>query len=283
MRNYFSKFLMFLMTVSLIGIVILQIYWLNTSLDSNLEEFKYHIKQVLGNVADQMEEDEVGKYVEKIIEAENKGAIINLEEKTEIGYYEKDLETNQIYKYKGNIAYFEVADFELPKGLFQNDSVKLKGLTTKRQLEIFNEPYNSTENSVNPNTKIIKSGRNKNLDKALYNMQFKDINEKEPIQKRISSEKLKQMLDLQLKNYGVNTPFEFAIYSNGISTAVRSENFENDKYSTYNIPVFKNEEGISQYQLMVTFPEKNKYLSKKLISITILSFILIRLLTLKKQ
>ena len=273
MRNYFSKFLMFLMTVSLIGIVILQIYWLNTSLDSNLEEFKYHIKQVLGNVADQMEEDEVGKYVEKIIEAENKGAIINLEEKTEIGYYEKDLETNQIYKYKGNIAYFEVADFELPKGLFQNDSVKLKGLTTKRQLEIFNEPYNSTENSVNPNTKIIKSGRNKNLDKALYNMQFKDINEKKPIQKRISSEKLKQMLDLQLKNYGVNTPFEFAIYSNGISTAVRSENFENDKYSTYNIPVFKNEEGISQYQLMVTFPEKNKYLSKKLISITILSFI----------
>lgn len=270
MRNYFSKFLMILMTLSLIGIVIVQLYWLNTSLDSNLEEFKYHIKQVLGTVANQMEEDEIGKYIERLNKAENSGYIANTDDQTEFGYYEKDKETNQIYKYIGN---FEVADFEIPNELYQNNSEKLKGITAKRQLEIFNEPYKSNDRSISPNTKIIKSGRIKSLDKAFFKIQFKDISEKKPIQKRISSENLKKMLDMQLKNYGVNTPYEYAIYSNGISTEVRSENFENDKYSTYNIPVFKNEEGLTQYQLMVSFPEKNKFLMKKLVSITVLSFL----------
>lgn len=111
------------------------------------------------------------------------------------------------------------------------------------------------------------------MEKASFEMYLKDIAENYPIQKRISTEKLHQMLTNKLKVYGVDTPFEFALYSNGISTKVRSENFENDKYSTYNVPVFKDPDGLSQYQLMITFPEKREFLISKLLFITILSFV----------
>jgi two-component system phosphate regulon sensor histidine kinase PhoR len=272
MRNYFSKFLMFLMTASLIGIVFVQLYWLNTTLDSNLEQFKYHIKQVLGNVANQLEEDEVNEYIQKIENAGNNGYKKNTKEVSEFGYYEKDNETNQISLYKGTI---QLDDYVLPNSFFEknSDTIRLRGFTSKRELDIFNNQIKNTVNAPNANIKIIKEGRNKILDKASYNVYARDNVEKKPIQRRVSPEKLHQMLTIQLKNYGVNTPFEFAIYSNGISTNVRSENFENDNNATYNIPVFKNSEGLSEYQLMLTFPEKNKFLFSKLLSITTLSFL----------
>jgi len=40
------------MSLSLIGIILVQLYLINTSLKDNDEQFKYHVKQVLGNVAE---------------------------------------------------------------------------------------------------------------------------------------------------------------------------------------------------------------------------------------
>ena len=127
MRNYLSKFLMFLMTASLIGIVFVQLYWLNNSIDNNLEQFKYHIKQVLGNVVNKMEEDEVNEYIQKINNADNLGLSKNKVDLTEFGYYEKDKVTNQIYIYKNTIESIEYEDFILPNSYFddKNDTLKI--------------------------------------------------------------------------------------------------------------------------------------------------------------
>ena len=51
--------LVFLMSLSLIGIILVQLYWISTSLDKNEEEFKYHVKQVLGNVSNTIKENEL--------------------------------------------------------------------------------------------------------------------------------------------------------------------------------------------------------------------------------
>ena len=48
------RLLVFLMSLSLIGIILVQLYWISTSLDKNEEEFKYHVQQVLGNVSDNL-------------------------------------------------------------------------------------------------------------------------------------------------------------------------------------------------------------------------------------
>jgi two-component system, OmpR family, phosphate regulon sensor histidine kinase PhoR len=275
MRNFFSKFIMFLMTASLIGIVFVQLYWLNTSLDNNLEQFRYHIKQVLADVANQLEENEVSEFMQMFQKADSMGFTKTKNDLKEFGFYEKDKETNQTYIYKGTLEATEYEDFVFPNSFFENnkDSVKLRGLSRRSELEVFNNQYSTTENATSPNTKIIREGGNKILDKANFQMFYKEVADSYPIQKRISTEKLHQMLTIKLKEYGVDTPFEFALYSNGISTKVRSENFENDKKSTYNIPVFKDVDGLSKYQLMITFPEKSKFLISKLLSITILSFL----------
>jgi two-component system, OmpR family, phosphate regulon sensor histidine kinase PhoR len=51
MNKLFFRLLVVLMSLSLIGIILVQVYWFNTSFKNNDEQFKFHVKQVIGNVA----------------------------------------------------------------------------------------------------------------------------------------------------------------------------------------------------------------------------------------
>ena len=52
------RLLVFFMSLSLIGIILVQLYWVNSSLKNSEEQFKFHIQQVLGKVASQLEQQE---------------------------------------------------------------------------------------------------------------------------------------------------------------------------------------------------------------------------------
>jgi two-component system phosphate regulon sensor histidine kinase PhoR len=90
-----------------------------------------------------------------------------------------------------------------------------------------------------------------------------------------------ELLKTELDKYGVKTAFEFGIYSNGLATKIRSDKFKYDKKSTYGIPIFQDNENKSMYQLLVSFPHKNKFVFSSILGITSLSllFTLIIVLT----
>jgi two-component system phosphate regulon sensor histidine kinase PhoR len=46
-----------------------------------------------------------------------------------------------------------------------------------------------------------------------------------PIQERVSNEILQKLLLNELDEFGIKTPFEYGIYSNGLATKIKSEKF----------------------------------------------------------
>jgi two-component system phosphate regulon sensor histidine kinase PhoR len=58
-----------------------------------------------------------------------------------------------------------------------------------------------------------------------------------------------------------------------LATKVKSNGFKYDKNSTYSIPIFADNEGNTKYQLLVSFPQKKKFLLTDLVGITLLSII----------
>lgn len=124
-----------------------------------------------------------------------------------------------------------------------------------------------------PDVTIKKSGSVSSLDKANFEVAFKDVVSLKPLQERVTTEQLGKYLKDELHKYGVKTPFEFGIYSNGLATKVRSEDFKYDVKTTYGIPVFQDNEGMSKYQLLVSFPQKNKFVFSSLIGISTLSLL----------
>ncbi len=51
MNKMFFRLLVVLMSLSLIGIILVQVYWFNTSFKNNEEQFGFHVEQVLGHVS----------------------------------------------------------------------------------------------------------------------------------------------------------------------------------------------------------------------------------------
>ena len=275
MNKLFFRLLIVLMSLSLIGIILVQVYWFDKSFENNEEQFKFHVKQVLGNVADKLQKNEQYSYYEMYNRL--KDSIGKTPEKSdflEFGYYQRDSRTNETIIYSNSI---NSEDYGISASFFDKklDSVKLKNFTAKRKTEIYNDDIDKSnlKQKVTPDIKIEKSGRLDILDNAQFEIVYKDIAAVKPIQERVSNEMMHKLLFEELNQYGVKTPFEFNVYSNGLATKIKSEGFRYEKKSTYSIPIFIDNDGNNKYQLLLTFPQKKKFLFSELIGICILSII----------
>ena len=276
MNKLFFKILVLLMSLSLIGIILVQVYWFNTSFKNNDEQFKFHVKQVMGNVANKLQQKEAYTFLDRYNKYKDSTGKVPLKnDLLEFYYVQKNHENNTTTVYSSSIV---TEDYDIAATFFDKkiDSVKFKSFNSKRVTEVYNNnkiDNSSIQQDLVPDVKIEKSGSLDVLDKAQFEIFFKDIASTMPLQERVSKETLQKLLKSELEEYGVNTRFEFGIYSTGLATKVKSDRFKYDKNNTYSIPVFSDNEGNNKYQLLVSFPQKKKFLLTDLMGITLLSII----------
>ncbi|MFV5684284.1 sensor histidine kinase [Flavobacterium sp. GB2R13] len=276
MNKLFFRLLVLLMSLSLIGIILVQVYWFNTSFKNNDEQFKFHVKQVIGNVADKLQQHEAYSFYDKYNHyKDSTGKIPKKNDLLEFYYVQKNPKTNKTIIYSNSII---SEDYNISSTFFDKkfDSERFKNFNSKRVTEVYNN--NKIDNpgvqqSLIPDVRIEKSGNLDVLDNAQFEIFFKDIASAMPLEERVSKETLNKLIKKELEEYGVNTKFEFGIYNNNLATKIKSNNFIYDKEATYSIPILSDNEGNSKYQLLVTFPHKKKFLLSELVSITILSII----------
>jgi two-component system phosphate regulon sensor histidine kinase PhoR len=276
MNKLFFRLLVMLMSLSLIGIILVQVYWFNTSFRNNDEQFKFHVKQVLGNVAQKLEQQELYSFYNKINKKiDSTGIAPKEEDLMEFYYVQRNPKTNQTFVYSNNVKSKQY-NISLPSFDKKFDSNKFKSFSSSRITEIYNNNSidNSTVNqSLVPDVKFEKTGNLGILDKFIFEISNKDILSAMPLEERVTDEALQKLIKKELEEYGVKTKFEFAIYGNGLETKVNSDNFVYNKDEAYSIPVFTDNEGNEKYKLFVAFPHKKKFLLSQLVSITILSII----------
>ncbi|MEZ0184600.1 sensor histidine kinase [Flavobacterium oncorhynchi] len=277
MNKLFFRILVLLMSLSLIGIILVQVFWFNSSFKNNEEQFKYHVTQVIGNVADKLEQQEEYSFYDKYNRIKDStGKIPKKEDLLQVFYVQRNAKTNKTIIYSNTLT---SEDYDISGSLFNKkfSSERFKNFSTKRVTEVYNNnngiDNNNLGQSLIPDLKIEKSGSLDILNKVQQQIQYKDIASLTPIDGRITKDKLYKLLRKELEEYGVKTKFEFGVYSSGVPTKIKSDGFHYDKEATYSVPIFTDNEGNSKYQLSVTFPHKKKFLLSELLSITILSIV----------
>lgn len=276
MNKFVFRLLVVLMSLSLLGIILVQVYWFDKSLENNEEQFKFHVKQVLGNVSDKLQKYEEYTFYNKYKKLKDStGKNPKKTDLLEYGYYQRNAKTNQTIIYSNSII---SEDYDIFSTFFDKkaDSSKIKSYSAKRKTEIYNNnslDNTSLQNNKRPDVSIEKSGNIDILESAQFEIAYKDIASSYAIQDRISTTRLQQLLFNELNEYGVKTPFEFNVYSNGLATKIKSDSFQFDKYATYSIPIFIDNDNNNKYQLLVTFPQKKKFLFSEILAITLLSVI----------
>ena len=259
-----------LMSISLIGIIAVQIFWIKSSIEIREKQFKSDVTFALINVSDNLKKRELNDYY--------KNFIVPLKETqksatdTEISnflYQQVDTSRNERFTYSQSIL---EENYKIPLEVLEKDSVILKNIYSRKDIQIVKLKTNN-EDLTNAEPDIHYQTFSKLDDLEKYNIEeiINAIASRVPIHHRINSNELQLSIENELLKRNVETDFKFGIYSNGLATKVKSGYFTKDESKSYMVPMFADKYGNSNYQLFVSFPEKQNFIISSIYKILLLS------------
>jgi two-component system phosphate regulon sensor histidine kinase PhoR len=270
------------MSISLIGIIFVQGYWIKQSVEDKEEQFYSVVTEVLNKVTEKIEKRELADYTSELLKIRDSigGQVKTPDLLKNIFFMERDMNSNEITYYSHGIL---EENYNVPATFFDNnslgfssDSTVLKNYTSIRNKTIFKEEFglDGRSNTLTPIQKVEKIGGFTPMEKVAYEDVFKEKAKTQPIHQRVTKQEIELLLDQELKNRNIDTEYQYGIYSRGLPTKVRSHKFKISNSSTpYKYPIFKDSEGESNFTLLVTFPAKKKYLIQTVLPMAILSLL----------
>jgi two-component system phosphate regulon sensor histidine kinase PhoR len=273
--------LVVLMSISLIGIIFVQGYWIKQSVEDKEEQFSTMATEILNSVTSKIEKRELADYTNQLLRIKDSigGQAKAPDLLKNLFFIERDLTSNEITYYSHGIL---EENYSVPSTFFDNssigsnrDSTLVKNITSIRNKAIFKEEFSLDGRalSLTPVQKLEKIGGLTSIEKALFEDVFKEKANIKPVHTRISKQEIELLLGQELKNRNIDTEYEYSVYSKGLPTKVKSRKFKFSKSKLYAYPIFKDLDGESNFTLLLTFPAKKKFLIKTILPMAILSLL----------
>ena len=258
------------MIVSILGIVILQGYWIFSAWNDKEKEFSLAVQQSLMMVADEIQERELSDYITAYenlldsLETPDNESFANVflfldEDKTNnlISYYTYGIleEDYKITPYLDPTLGDTIETF--------TDVKQVKNTTIINKNDVFNR-----ENNIAASIEKISTIKRMNIANQRIRSTFKNYISNTPIHKRLNVNELDYVLKREFDAKMIVTPYEFGIYDNGLATKIKSNNYsEKQNGYRYSIPIFQDDDSIRNYELLISFPEKDQYVFSSILTI----------------
>lgn len=265
--------LIVLMSLSLLGIIFVQGYWIKNSFQNKEDQFNYNVRHSLIAISKDLQHNEI-EYFYRLY-AEMADSIGRPDRTTfrEFVYTNTDNLTNETFIYSSGLL---EEDFKLSSNMleFSYDSINFTKFTNRKFSARLTQGVDGS--SMNTESSEISVRNMDELTNFQLRETFKDIAKQIPIHKRVRVENLKEIIKHQLKTRDLDIDFEFAVFSRGLSTRVASEGFSYMQNSPdiYSVPLFVDENRTYNYELLLLFPSKQKYVFSSVVSMGILTLFL---------
>ncbi|MEM7185375.1 MAG: HAMP domain-containing sensor histidine kinase [Bacteroidota bacterium] len=256
-----------LMSLSLLGIIFVQGYWINNAYQTKEEQFTFNVTQVLIEVASKIQLRETEDYyrlysglVDSLDQPDNVSV-------NELIYRIVNEDKNEAVIFSDGII---EEDYKLSSGFFdtQFDSVQFKKITNKKQTTRITEALDGSGFTKQSKVDFV---RLRDYERKQFENMFSNISSSTPIHKRVSDDEITELITNECLERGLNPIFEYAVYSNDLTTKIHSRNFELDPSSTYGVPLFVNDNLKTSYKLYVNFSDKGKEVLNTILGMAILS------------
>jgi len=270
MNKKLFSILVILMSLSLIGIIFVQAYYINYSLETKEDQFAFNVKKVLSYASNQVTDIEYNKYVIALNAMIARGQEPDTSAIRSIRVYKQNKNINQIVVYDTGV---KEENYTIPNT--QNngaDSVNFKKIKGKTVQETYTTGING-ENMPNLEYSLTKVLNMDRLQKATFEAQYKAEIQNTPIEDRVSTKMIKRLLDNKLKENNIDIAYEYAILKNTDPTTIQSKSFEVSLVPTIGVPIFLDENGESEYGLYINFPSRKRFIMSSIIGMTSLSIL----------
>ncbi len=269
-----------LVSISLIGIITVQLYWISNAVESKDIQFNGDVKKALARVSERLEIKEQDIYFNKIENFIDTKRFLNKAQIKNFLIQQIDTTTKSRFSFGTTII---EEDFKIPvldildkNGFYDNDSIIVKRFTEKR--DFFKGTFIVGKNDFKATFKENKFSnidRIEELDKKLLSDVFNDYKKTFPIEERINNRELNITLKEELVRNNINIDFKYGVYNNGLATKLKSGYYTINPEKSLSYPLFINNEGKSDYTLYIDFPEKNKHILSDISYILLLSLFFI--------
>ena len=270
--------IIFLMSISLIGIIAVQVFWIKKSIEMTENQFKSDVSSALIQVSENISDRELNDFYQKLSRfAQNRENITETELKN-FFYQQIDTTKQETFEYAQTIL---EENYKFPMEFFENDSIEFKKIFSKEKVTIVKNVISDSDiQSLSPTENFVKHQELKNIEKLLIENQSQVMLSRLPILQRVSNQEITLNLDRELSQRGITTEYKYGVYNNNFATKLKSGYFRIVEDKSYMIPLFVGNQGESEYQLYVSFPNKKKYFLSSVVKILIISalFILIIIL-----
>ena len=268
--------LVLLMSFSLIGIILMQGYWIYSSWQNKEEEFSLAVNRTLREVVDEIQSRELNDYVftyQMLIDSIGTPDESNF---TDVFLFLDEDQSSNLSTFFAYGILEEDYNINLPDNLSNRYDDDIKDYKAVKTTIVNKNIFDRRENRLNASISKLKSVEDIDLFKfEKYKSAFQEYASSLPIHKRTTSREIQILLNNGFNDRNIITPYEFGIYSNGLSTKVKSNNYmEVQSGPKYSIPFLNDESSSVSYNLIVSFPDKQQYVLSSIIGVATLSFML---------
>jgi len=272
--------LLVLMSVSLIGIIFIQYFFILKNYEENNKQFSINVNYVLEETTSDVERNEFRKYVRKFRDLIANEALVDVDtlsiqnliiidenpEKRETIIYKNGVIEENLIIPKTKSYYDDIIDV-----ISERENISIKRLSNQREEKVFSN--RRIEDNLSPEQFLLKVGKISKSKEVLFESAYNDISKRNPIEERIGDiNKFEKIIERNLERMNINLDFEYAIFDQDSITKISSEKFDlsNQSYSSL---IFKDENDLSNYSLKVAFPGRTPFLLGSLVSVIITSII----------
>ena len=272
MNKKLFVFLVVLMSLSLVGIIFVQGYWISNSIETKRGQFAFNAKQVLNSVSRNIKKLEIEQLSNMILTLRDNHGIPEDANLYELLFLKVDtLKDDPDYRYDSSAEDYKSGDALID---FNIDSTSFKKYVDAQKAIL--KHTDSLPASTTMSRKAAFSRIANMNDLELYNLEqlVAEVARRMPIHKRIDENQVNKFFKRALQERELNTSFEFAIYNNDLMTAVHSDGFEKKaKESTFSVSLFVDRESKNDYQLYANFPGEKKFVISSVIGMAALSIL----------
>lgn len=257
--------LIILMSVSLIGIVGLQVYWITESIQVKEDQFSQLITQSLKSVSNDLETIDKINFVDRYKMSIN-GDIVDKTQREQLLSGVEAKQKRSIVDQKKLVVDVDFPEIEFV--VSQQDSYEQPIFKIKKGKEL--DSVDSLKSDFLSSLRTSDTINSFLL--AILEQKYEELGNKMPIRKRVNKELLEHFLSVSLSQNNIRTRFEYAIMSRGLITPIYSKRFRQTG-NEYIVPIFAGKDGESIYDLHVQFPNKRDYVLSTMWIMLLLSVI----------
>ncbi|AQS92905.1 two-component sensor histidine kinase [Polaribacter sp. BM10] len=274
MRKKMFILIVVLMSISLIGIIAVQLYWINNALESKQAQFKNDVQKSLGAATERINEKEISTFQKKINEIISKEGLAGTAELKQHLIQQIDTSTNTKITVGGT---FLEENFKLTSDFLNHDSIiykRVTGRTDFSKLSLIKSPEELFPKLDEQRFSFTRRYTEFDRLQTIEILNF--VNNRKLIHQRLSNKDLNTIIKEELVKRNIVLDFKYGVYgSDGLATKLKSGYYTIDTKDSFKYPLFFDPLGNTTYNLHVTFPDKNDHILAGISNILLLSLFFI--------